>query len=58
MGQDWVKKPFMKITTVEPTRLGEFPYLLRVQVNSDTDLMGLGETFFGAGASVYWLHQG
>lgn len=58
MGQDWVKEPIMKVIAVEPIRLDEFPNLLRVRVRSDTGLTGLGEMFFGAGASVYLLHQG
>ena len=40
----------MKITAIETIRLGEFPNLLWVHVESDEGIKGLGEVFFGAGA--------
>jgi galactonate dehydratase len=47
----------MKITAVETLRLDEFPNLLWVQVHTDSGLMGLGETYFGAKAVEAYIHE-
>lgn len=47
----------MKITAIETIQLGEFPNLLWVQVHTDGGLVGLGETFFGAGAAAAYVHE-
>ena len=39
---------FMKIIALETLRLDEFFNLLLVRVHTDTGLVGLGETFYGA----------
>ena len=40
----------MKITFLETLRLDEFYNVLWVRVGTDSGLVGLGETFYGAGA--------
>jgi L-alanine-DL-glutamate epimerase-like enolase superfamily enzyme len=47
----------MKITALETLRLGEFPNLLFLRVETDAGLAGLGETFFGAAAVEAYLHE-
>mgnify|MGYP006228482545 FL=1 len=47
----------MKITAIETIRLGEFPNLLWVHVESDEGIKGLGEVFFGAGAVEAHIHE-
>ncbi|KQT08042.1 mandelate racemase/muconate lactonizing enzyme family protein [Ramlibacter sp. Leaf400] len=47
----------MKITQLETLRLGEFPNILWVRVHTDEGLVGLGETFMGAGAVEAYLHE-
>ena len=47
----------MKITAVETIRLDEFANVLWVRVHTDDGLVGLGETFFGAGAVASYIHE-
>ncbi len=47
----------MQITAVETLRLGEFPNLLYVTIETDAGLSGLGETFFGAAAVEAYVHE-
>ncbi|MGI9252162.1 MAG: mandelate racemase/muconate lactonizing enzyme family protein, partial [Thermomicrobiales bacterium] len=47
----------MRITGIKTLRLGEFPNLLWLQVDTDQGLTGLGETFFGAAAVEAYIHE-
>jgi L-alanine-DL-glutamate epimerase-like enolase superfamily enzyme len=47
----------MKITGIETLRVGEFANVLWVRVHTDTGLVGLGETFYGAGAVEAHIHD-
>jgi galactonate dehydratase len=47
----------VKITRIETLRLDEFPNLLFVTVHTDEELVGLGETFFGAQAVEAYVHE-
>ena len=47
----------MKITALETIRIAERPNLIWVQVHTDEGLVGLGETFFGAGAVEAHVHD-
>ncbi|MGI9071482.1 MAG: mandelate racemase/muconate lactonizing enzyme family protein [Bryobacteraceae bacterium] len=47
----------MKITRLETIRIAEFPQLLWLHVHTDQGLVGLGETFFSAGAVEAYLHD-
>jgi L-alanine-DL-glutamate epimerase-like enolase superfamily enzyme len=47
----------MKITGLETLRLGEFPNILWVRLQTDEGLVGLGETFMGAQAVEAYLHE-
>ncbi len=47
----------MKISALETIRLDEFPNVLWVRLHTDEDLVGLGETFFGARAVEAYLHE-
>jgi L-alanine-DL-glutamate epimerase-like enolase superfamily enzyme len=47
----------MKISGLETIRLREFPNLLWVRVQTDAGPVGLGETFYGAGAVEAHLHE-
>jgi len=47
----------MKITRVETVRLDEFTNLLWVRIHTDAGVIGLGETFFGAGAAEAYIHE-
>lgn len=47
----------MKITEIETVQIGEFPNILYVRVHTDEGLVGLGETFGGAGAVAAWVHE-
>ena len=47
----------MKITKVETIRLDSLPNIAYVRIHTDEGLVGLGETFFGAGAVTAWLHE-
>src|SRR5919106_3704154 len=47
----------MKITRLETLRLGEFPNLVWLRVDTDEGLIGLGETFFAATSVEAYLHE-
>jgi galactonate dehydratase len=47
----------MRISRIETLRLDEFPNLLWVMVHTDSNLVGLGETFFGAQAAEAAMHE-
>lgn len=47
----------MKITAIETLRTEEFSNVLWVRVHTDTGVVGLGETFYGAGAVEAHLHD-
>ena len=47
----------MKVSQIETLRLEEFPNVLFVLVHTDEGLVGLGETFFGAGAVETYVHE-
>src|SRR5207245_1029871 len=48
---------FMKITALETLRIEEFSNLLWVRVHTDSGTVGLGETFYGAGAVEAHIHD-
>jgi L-alanine-DL-glutamate epimerase-like enolase superfamily enzyme len=47
----------MKITALETIRTEELPNILWVQVHTDEELIGLGETFFGAETVETYIHE-
>src|SRR6202790_2907502 len=47
----------MKITSLETLRLDEFSNVLWVRVGTDAGPIGLGETFYGAGAVEAHIHE-
>ena len=47
----------MKITAIETLRTEEFANVLWVRVYTDAGIVGLGETFYGAGAVEAHLHD-
>ena len=47
----------MKITSLETLRLDEFYNVLWVRVGTDSGFVGLGETFYGAGAVEAHIHE-
>ncbi len=47
----------MKITAIQTTRVAEFGNLLWVHVHTDEGTVGLGETFYGAGAVEAHIHE-
>lgn len=47
----------MKITSLDTIQLREFPNLLWLELRTDEGLVGLGETFLGAGAVAAYLHE-
>ena len=47
----------MKITALETLRTEEFSNVLWVRVHTDSDTIGLGETFYGAGAVEAHIHE-
>ena len=47
----------MKITALETLHLAEFSNVLWVRVHTDAGIVGLGETFYGAGAVTAHLHD-
>lgn len=47
----------MKVTALKTVRLGEYPNLVFVVVETDEGLTGLGETFFGSRAVAAWVHE-
>ncbi|MBK1837155.1 mandelate racemase/muconate lactonizing enzyme family protein [Azospirillum sp. YIM B02556] len=47
----------MKITSIETLRTEEFANVLWVRVHTDAGVIGLGETFYGAGAVEAHIHD-
>ncbi len=47
----------MKITAIETIRTAEFANVIWVRVHTDAGLVGLGETFYGAGAVEAHIHE-
>src|ERR1700736_366321 len=47
----------MKITALETLRTEEFSNVLWVRVHTDSEVIGLGETFYGAGAVEAHIHD-
>jgi galactonate dehydratase len=47
----------MKITALETLRTEEFSNVLWVRVHTDGGTIGLGETFYGAGAVEAHIHE-
>jgi L-alanine-DL-glutamate epimerase-like enolase superfamily enzyme len=47
----------MKITTLETLRTAEFSNVLWVRVHTDAGVVGIGETFYGAGAVEAHIHD-
>jgi galactonate dehydratase len=47
----------MKITAIETLRTDEFANVIWVRVHTDAGIIGLGETFYGAGAIEAWAHD-
>jgi galactonate dehydratase len=47
----------MKITAIETLRTAEFSNVLWVRVHTDAGVVGLGETFYGAGAVEAHIHD-
>src|SRR4030081_3278947 len=50
-------RPSVKITSIETLRTEEFANVLWVRVHTDQGLIGLGETFYGAGAVEAHIHD-
>jgi galactonate dehydratase len=47
----------MKIAALDTIRVAEFPNILFVEVETDTGIRGLGETFFGPQAVEAYIHE-
>ncbi len=47
----------MKITAIETLRTEEFANVIWVRVQTDAGIIGLGETFYGAGAVEAHIHD-
>src|SRR3954468_8256281 len=47
----------VKITSIETLRTEEFSNVIWVRVHTDTGMIGLGETFSGAGAVKAQIHD-
>jgi galactonate dehydratase len=47
----------LKITSIETLRTAEFANVLWVRVHTDSGIIGLGETFYGAGAVEAHIHD-
>jgi len=47
----------VKVVAIDTIRLKEFPNLLWVEIRTDSGLVGLGETFFGADAVASHIHE-
>lgn len=47
----------LNITRLETIRIAEFPQLLWLHIHTNEGLVGLGETFFSAGAVETYLHD-
>src|SRR6201996_8812277 len=53
----WGEEAPMKITSIETLRTAEFSNVLWVRVHTDAGVIGLGETFYGAGAVEAHIHD-
>ena len=47
----------MKITKIETLRTAEFANVIWVRIHTDAGVIGLGETFYGAGAVEAHIHD-
>ena len=47
----------MKIVEIKTIRLEEYSNICYVQIITDEGIVGLGETFFGAGSVEAWIHD-
>jgi galactonate dehydratase len=47
----------MKVSSIDTLRIEEFPNLLLVEVKTDNDLIGLGETFYGPASAEAHIHE-
>ena len=47
----------MKIVSIETLRTAEFANVIWVRVHTDAGVIGLGETFYGAGAVEAHIHD-
>jgi galactonate dehydratase len=47
----------VKIIAIDTISLGEFPNLLWVEVRTDANVVGLGETFYGVAAVASYIHE-
>jgi galactonate dehydratase len=54
---DTVREAGLKITAIETLRTAEFANVLWVRVHTDAGIIGLGETFYGAGAVEAHIHD-
>jgi galactonate dehydratase len=45
------------VTTLETIQVTEFPNLVWVRIHTDSGLVGLGETFFGASTVAAYVHE-
>src|SRR5260370_39575606 len=51
------RRPTVKITSIETLRSDEFANVLWVRLHTDAGIIGLGETFYGAGAVEAQIHD-
>src|SRR5580704_6748892 len=51
------RRPNVKITSIETLRTDEFANVLWVRLHTDAGIIGLGETFYGAGAVEAQIHD-
>src|ERR1035437_3139175 len=51
------RRPAVKITSIETLRTEEFANVIWVRVHTDAGLIGLGQTFYGAGAVEAQIHD-
>jgi len=54
---DTAREAGLKITAIETLRTAEFANVLWVRVHTDSGIIGLGETFYGAGAVEAHIHD-
>jgi galactonate dehydratase len=47
----------MKITRLDTLQIREFPFLVWLQVHTDSGLVGLGETFWAPGPVATYIHE-
>ncbi|MCP4303688.1 MAG: mandelate racemase/muconate lactonizing enzyme family protein, partial [bacterium] len=47
----------MRITGIETVRIGAYPNMLWLRIHTDSDVIGLGETFIGPEAVEAYLHE-